>query len=46
VQYFERAVLEAHPANPAPFAVVPAQLGTLAYRARYLAAGPPALGAR
>ncbi len=45
VQYFERAVLEAHPANPAPFAVVPAQLGTLAYRARYLAAGPPAIGA-
>jgi acetyl esterase/lipase len=46
VQYFEWAVLEAHPANPAPFAVVPSQPGTLAYRARYLAAGTPALVAR
>jgi hypothetical protein len=46
VQYFERAVLEVHPANPAPFAVVASQLGTLAYHARYLNGGPPALGAR
>jgi acetyl esterase/lipase len=46
VQYFERGVLEAHPANAAPPAVVPSQLGTLAYRARYLATGAPALVAR
>ena len=46
VQYFEQAVLEAHAANPPAFRVVPSQLGTLAYRARYLAAGVPALVAR
>jgi YVTN family beta-propeller protein len=42
VQYFERAVLEYHPENAGgPFAVLPAQLGTFRYYARYGAGGAP-----
>jgi hypothetical protein len=35
VQYFERAVLEYHPENSAPFQVLGSQLGTYRYRAKY-----------
>jgi hypothetical protein len=35
VQYFERAVLEAHPENKAPDDVLLAQLGTLRYKVKY-----------
>ena len=35
VQYFERAVFELHPENPAPYNVLLSQLGTLAYRKIY-----------
>ncbi len=34
VQYFERAVFEAHPENQAPYDVLLSQLGTFQYRAR------------
>ncbi len=45
VQYFERAVLEAHPENQAPYDVLLSQLGTLRLHARYpngAPAPPPA----
>ncbi len=35
VQYFERAVFEDHPANPAPFRILLRRLGSLAYSTRY-----------
>jgi outer membrane biosynthesis protein TonB len=35
VQYFERAVLEYHPENAAPFDVLLSQLGTFQYRQKY-----------
>jgi hypothetical protein len=35
VQYFERAVFELHPENPAPYDVLLSQLGMLAYRQTY-----------
>jgi endonuclease YncB( thermonuclease family) len=35
VQYFERAVFELHPENPAPNDVLLSQLGTFRYRAKY-----------
>ncbi len=35
VQYFERAVFEVHPENPAPYNVLLSQLGTFRYRAKY-----------
>jgi carboxyl-terminal processing protease len=35
VQYFERAVFEAHPENQAPYDVLLALLGTLLYREKY-----------
>jgi predicted nucleic acid-binding Zn ribbon protein len=37
VQYFERAILEAHPENKAPDDVLLAQLGTLRYKEKYVA---------
>jgi len=40
VQYFERAVFEAHPANAPPYDVLLAQLGTFRYRAQYPADVP------
>lgn len=40
VQYFERAVLELHPENPAPYDVLLSQLGTFRYKQHY-AAGTP-----
>jgi len=40
VQYFERAVFEAHPENQPPYNVLLSQLGTFRYRAKYLQ--PPA----
>src|SRR5579859_1373877 len=40
VQYFERAVFEAHPENAPPFDVLLSQLGTFQYRAKYPAAPP------
>ena len=42
VQYFERAVLDLRPQNPAPVAVLPRLLGLAAYQARY---GPVVPGA-
>ena len=36
VQYFERAVFEAHPDNKSPFNVLLSQLGTFRYRDKYL----------
>ncbi|HMA36040.1 MAG TPA: hypothetical protein VKY74_16375 [Chloroflexia bacterium] len=35
VQYFERAVFEAHPENTAPYDVLLSQLGTFRYQAKY-----------
>ena len=35
VQYFERAVMEMHPENKAPFDVLLSQLGTFQYKAKY-----------
>ena len=35
VQYFERAVFEAHPENASPYDVLLSQLGTLRYRQKY-----------
>jgi hypothetical protein len=40
VQYFERAVFEAHPENPAPYDVLLSLLGTLLYNNKY--PSPPA----
>ncbi|HYP39316.1 MAG TPA: kelch repeat-containing protein [Chloroflexia bacterium] len=44
VQYFERAVFEAHPENAAPYDVLLSQLGTLRYRQKY-ATGSSGTGA-
>jgi endonuclease YncB( thermonuclease family) len=41
VQYFERAVFEWHPENPAQSAVLLSLLGSQRYQARYGAAAPP-----
>lgn len=41
VQYFERAVFEAHPENKAPYDVLLSQLGTFQYRAKYGVGGAP-----
>ncbi|HYP20004.1 MAG TPA: lamin tail domain-containing protein [Chloroflexia bacterium] len=41
VQYFERAVFEYHPENPAPHNVLLSQLGTFRYKAKYGDAGAP-----
>jgi hypothetical protein len=35
VQYFERAVFEHHPENPAPYDVLLSQLGTFRYKQKY-----------
>ena len=35
LQYFERAVLELHPENPAPYDVLPSLLGVFRYREKY-----------
>ena len=35
VQYFERAVFEHHPENPAPYDVLLSQLGTFRYKEKY-----------
>jgi hypothetical protein len=40
VQYFERAVFEYHPENPAPFNVLLSQLGTFQYAKKYPAGAP------
>jgi hypothetical protein len=40
VQYFERAVFESHPENPAPYNVLLSQLGTFRLQGKY-PAGPP-----
>ena len=40
VQYFERAVFEAHPENPAPHDVLLSLLGTLHYKERYPTGAP------
>ncbi len=39
VQYFERAVFEKHPENPAPYDVLLSQLGTFRYQAVYSIGG-------
>ncbi len=39
VQYFERAVLELHPENQAPYDVLLSQLGTLRFKQRYEVVG-------
>jgi acetyl esterase/lipase len=39
VQYFERAVFEFHPENPAPYDVLLSQLGTFRYKQKYGANG-------
>jgi hypothetical protein len=41
VQYFERAVFEAHPENRPLYDVLLSQLGTFRYRAKYSQAPPP-----
>src|SRR6476469_8305282 len=41
VQYFERAVFEAHPENRPPFDVLLSQLGAFQYRAKYLGQATP-----
>ncbi|MFL5732840.1 MAG: Kelch repeat-containing protein [Chloroflexia bacterium] len=43
VQYFERAVFEAHPENVAPYDVLLSQLGTFRYRVRQAQASGPRL---
>jgi hypothetical protein len=43
VQYFERAVFEAHPENQPPYDVLLSQLGTFRYQAKYLAPPTPTL---
>jgi hypothetical protein len=40
VQYFERAVFELHPENPAPNDVLLSQLGTFRYQEKYGASSP------
>ncbi|HEY0069871.1 MAG TPA: kelch repeat-containing protein, partial [Chloroflexia bacterium] len=42
VQYFERAVFEAHPENQPPYDVLLSQLGTFRYRAKHAPAGASA----
>jgi lysophospholipase L1-like esterase len=44
VQYFERAVLELHPENPAPYNVLLSQLGTFRYKALYATGLPGSSG--
>jgi outer membrane protein assembly factor BamB len=49
VQYFERAVFEAHPENQPPYDVLLSQLGTFRYREKYPDGAPdqhPAAGGR
>ncbi|HUS17394.1 MAG TPA: hypothetical protein VM536_20555, partial [Chloroflexia bacterium] len=41
VQYCERAVLELHPRNPAPYNVLLSQVGTFRYREKYGETGAP-----
>ena len=43
MQYFERAVFELHPENPAPYNVLLSQLGTMRYKMKYAAAAGTAL---
>lgn len=43
VQYFERAVFEKHPENPAPYNVLLSQLGTFRYRALYPSGPAPVI---
>ncbi|HUS14087.1 MAG TPA: redoxin family protein, partial [Chloroflexia bacterium] len=45
VQYFERAVFEAHPEKAAPYDVLLSQLGTYRYQAQYPVAAKPVLPA-
>ncbi|MEO5953931.1 MAG: hypothetical protein ABIQ44_15820, partial [Chloroflexia bacterium] len=40
VQYFERAVFEMHPENPAPYKVLLSQLGTFRYKEQYAGTNP------
>jgi hypothetical protein len=40
VQYFERAVLEYHPGNAAPYNVLPSLLGTSRYKEKYPKGAP------
>src|SRR6185503_1023334 len=40
VQYFERAVFEAHPENQPPYNVLLSQLGTVQFRKKYLQPSP------
>ena len=40
LQYFERAVLELHPENPAPFDVLPSLLGVFHYKGKYPGGAP------
>jgi hypothetical protein len=42
VQYFERAVFEAHPENKAPYDVLLSQLGTYRFESRYRGSSPGA----
>ncbi|MDQ3930683.1 MAG: lamin tail domain-containing protein, partial [Chloroflexota bacterium] len=44
VQYFERAVFEYHPENPAPYNVLLSQLGTYRLREKYPQGPPPDTG--
>ena len=41
MQYFERAVLEWHPENAAPYDILGSLIGAFSYRARYGLAGAP-----
>ena len=41
VQYFERAVFEYHPTNPAPYRILLSLLGSQRYQARYSGGSPP-----
>jgi N-acetylneuraminic acid mutarotase len=41
VQYFQRAVFESHPENPAPFDVLLSHLGRFRYNEKYTASGTP-----
>jgi hypothetical protein len=40
VQYFERAILELHPENAAPYDVLPSLLGVFRYREKYAGGAP------
>ena len=44
VQYFERAVFEMHPENPAPYDVLLSQLGTFQLKKKYPAGAPGGVG--